>query len=118
MEIKTAITALIQSEKIKSGIIWMIQVGNMLSGMDQNEKTGAENTIKALINMIGHESVLARRTTKDEAWTNVEKDIDMALVMINSGVSHEASFHLGKALRQVTGIGSRNMSFLIEKGIL
>lgn len=118
MEIKTAITALIQSEKIKSGIIWMIQLVNMLSDMGQNEKPGSEKTLKTLIQMIGQESVLARRATKDEAWTDVEKDIDMALVMINSGVSQEAGFHLGKALRQVTGIGSRNMSYLIDRKIL
>ena len=118
MDSKTAVTALIQSEKIKSGIIWVMQIVNMLSGMGQNEKPGTEKTLQTLVNMIGHESVLARRTTKDEAWTTVEKDIDMALVMINSGVSHEANFHLGKALRQVTGIGSRSMSYLIDKKIL
>ncbi|MFO7964938.1 MAG: hypothetical protein R6U50_13525 [Desulfobacterales bacterium] len=118
MEIKNAVTALIQSDKIKSGIIWTIQLVNMLSDTGQNEKPGAKNMIRTLIGMIGHESVLARRMTRDGAWTEVEKDIDMALVMIDSGVFQEAGFHLGRALRQATGIAGRNMSFLVEKGIL
>ena len=118
MDTKEAITALLQSEKIKSGIIWVTHLVNMAGALPQNEKTGLEKSIKLLINMVGHESVLARRTTGDKAWIDIEKDIDMALVMVNSGVCHEASYHLSKALRQVTGISSRAMSFLIKKDLL
>lgn len=118
MNAKTAITALSQSEKIKSGILWATQLVEMLAEMGQAEKQGAEKSVKALITMMGHESVLTRRTTRDSSWVDIEKDLDMALVMINSGVAHEATYHLGRALRQVAGIGSRSMSFLIEIGVL
>lgn len=117
METQHAITALFQSEKIKSGIIWATQIVNMLDELPANEKPGAEKSVTILINMVGHESVLARRTTGDKAWVNIEKDIDMALVMINSKVPHEASYHLSRALRQVTGIGQKCMTFLIDKGL-
>jgi hypothetical protein len=118
MNTKEAITALSQSEKIKSGIVWATHMTQMAGELPQNEKSGIEKSIKLLINMIGHESVLARRTTGDKTWINIEKDIDMALVMVNSGVSHEAAYHLSQALRQVTTISSRCMSFLVEKGLL
>jgi hypothetical protein len=118
MNTKTAITAFSQSEKLKSGIIWATQIVDMLAEMSQNEKSGAEKSVKALIAMMGYESVIARRSTGDSAWINLEKDLDMALVMINSGVAHEATYHLSRALRQAAGIGSKSMSFLIENGVL
>ena len=117
MNTKSAIVAFSQSEKLKSGIIWATQLVDMLAEMPQNEKPGAEKSVKALIAMMGYESVVARRATEDAAWIDIEKDLDMALVMINSGAAHEAPYHLSRALRQATGIGSKSMSFLIEKGV-
>jgi len=118
MDTKEAVTALYQSEKIKSAIMWVTHLVNLTEDLPRHETSGVEKSIKLLINMIGHESVLARRTTGDKVWINIEKDIDMALVMVNSGVTHEAAFHLSQALRQVTTISSRCMTFLIEKGLL
>ena len=118
MNTKEAIITLSQSEKIKSGIIWITHLVNMAGGLPQNEKLGLEKSIQQLVNMVGHESVLARRTTGDKSWIDIEKDIDMALVMVNSGVSYEAAFHLSKALRQVTAISSRAMTFLTDMGLL
>jgi hypothetical protein len=118
MNAKTAIAAFAQSEKIKSGVIWAMHLVEMLAGIDQKEKPGAEKSIRALILMMGHESTLTRRATADDAWVEIEKDLDMAVVMIDSGVAHEAAFHLGRALRRATGIGGRAMSLLIEQGLL
>ena len=115
---KTAVTTLTQGEKIKSGIIWANEVAGTLPGLGPGEKAGAEKTLVALIRMIGFEAVLTRRNTGNDAWMDVEKDLDMALVMIHSGVSHEATFHLNKALHKTTSLTQKSMAYLIDKGIL
>jgi hypothetical protein len=40
------------------------------------------------------------------------------MVMISSGVAHEAGYHLTQALTQVTTIGQRSMTILKDKGHL
>ena len=118
MYTKAAITEFSQCEKIKAGIIWTSQTLNLLSGMVAAEKKGAELAIKTIIGMIGGEALLARKATGDTDWMNVEKNIDMAMVMIDSGVAQEAAFHLTRALRQVTGKAQRAMAILVAKGLL
>jgi hypothetical protein len=118
MNPKTAVTMLYQGEKIKSGIIWANELIQSAAVLSPSEKPGAEKAVSTLIRMIGFESVLARRATRDEVWTHLEKDLDMALVMIDSGVFHEASFHLNKALRQAAGISQKGMTFLMDQGLL
>ncbi|MBU4317430.1 MAG: hypothetical protein KKF30_09160 [Proteobacteria bacterium] len=115
---KSAVTLVYQGEKIKSGIIWANEMIQSAAGLSGLEKTGAEKAVTTLIRMIGFESVLARRATLDEAWTHVEKDLDMAMVMIDSGVFHEAAFHLSKALRHAAGLSQKGMIFLMDNGIL
>ncbi len=52
------------------------------------------------------------------SWDEVEKHIDMAMVMINSNMVQESGFHLTRSLSQVTGIAQRSMSVLKDEGIL
>ena len=118
MNIKAAVTEFSQSEKIKAGIIWATQSLNLLSGMPGPEKKGAESAIRTLIGMIGQEAHLARKATGDTIWMNTEKNIDMAMVMIDSGVPREAAFHLTRALGQVTSRAQRAMSVLVASGLL
>jgi hypothetical protein len=118
MDSKAAIAAFSQSDKVKSGIIWASQALTLLSGMPESEKKGAEAVLKTMITMIGREVHLARKTTGDTAWMNAEKNIDMALVMMDSGVSHEAAYHLTHALQQVTAKAQQSMSILVDKGLL
>lgn len=118
MEVQETIIAFSQSEKIKSGLIWVSQALQMLNGLQAPEKRGAEKTTKAIIGMIAHEIQLGKNVTGDVSWDEVLKHIDKALVMINSGVASEAVVHLTQALSQVTSIGHRSMSFLKEKGFL
>ena len=118
MNRQKAIIAFSQSEKIKAGLIWMsqtVEIYNSISGMDRQ---GAEKIIKAVIGMIAHEVHLASRITGDETWKDVEKHIDMALIMINSQVLQESGFHLTRALSQVTSIGQRSLTVLKEEGLL
>ena len=118
MEAKEAIMACSQSEKIKSGLIWVSHSLEMLGGLPEPEKQGGEKTIKAILNMIVHEIRLAVTLVKDASWKGIERDIDQALIMINSGVGSESVLQLTQALSQVTTIGHRAMSLLKEKNLL
>lgn len=118
MEIQEAIMAFCQSEKIKSGIIWVSQSLQMLEGLPEPEKNGAVEIIKSLFNMIIHEIKLAERYADDVTWADTEKYIEQAIVMIDSGVAFEAVSHLTKSLSKITNIGHRSMSFLKEQGLL
>lgn len=118
METNKAILAFSQSEKIKEGLLWASNTLNMLPGLPEHEKKGAEKVIHALINMIGQEIRLARAVSGIENWDDVEPYIDKAVLMINSGVSQEAIEHLSRALSMVTTIGQRSMSALKDKGLV
>ena len=118
MEIDKAILAFSQSEKIKAGIIWISHALDMLQGLPGAEKKGGEKMINAVLNMIGHEIRLAMTVAGGEGWLEIEPHIDKALVMVDSGVGHEANVHLSKALSKTTNIGQRSMTFLSEQKLL
>ena len=118
MTVQEAVMAFSQSEKIKSGLIWISQALAMLEGIGEPEKQGGEKIIKAIINMVLQEVALAKRVAGDASWEDIEKSVDQAVVMINSGVGSESVFHLTRALSQVTSIGHRSMSFLKEERLL
>ena len=118
MTVKEAIMAFSQSEKIKSGLIWVSQLLELVSGLSGPEKLGGERMIKAIIGMVVQEVRLAKSVAGDASWGDIEKGIDQAIVMINSGVAPESVVHLTQALSRVTGIGHRSMSFLKDQGHL
>ncbi len=118
MEINEAIMAFSQSEKIKAGLISISQSLEVLRGLAGGEIRGGEKIINVLLGMIDHEVRLAMTVTRHEEWNDVGPYIDKAVVMVNSGVGHEATVHLSKALSKVTTIGQQSMTFLKEKGLL
>lgn len=118
MEINQAITAFSQSEKIKAGLIWATQVVEIYKALPEADKPGAEKIIKAIVDMIGNEILICKKSAPDELWIEVEKNIETASVMIHSHVAHEAGFHLTRALTQATTMGQRSMSILKDKGLL
>jgi len=118
MEISNSIMAFSQSEKIKSGLIWISQALEMLKGLSNGERGGGEKMLSALLNMIGHEIQLAKTVAGGAEWDEIEPYIDKAVVMVNSGVGHEATVHLSMALSKVTNIGHQSMTFLKEKSLL
>ncbi|MBW1815719.1 MAG: hypothetical protein JRJ60_01010 [Deltaproteobacteria bacterium] len=118
MKVDQAIMGLSQSEKIKAGLIWVSQALELGRGLHPSESRGAEQVIKALVGMIGHEVRLARNIAPDDAWETVEKRLEQAEVMINSGVGPESVIHLTRAVSQTTGIGRRAMTLLKDKGLL
>ena len=90
----------------------------MYKALPEGDKPGAEKIIKAFVDMIGSEILICRKSTPDDLWVEVEKNIDTAMVMINSSVAHEAGYHLTQALTRVTTIGQRSMSILKDNGLL
>ncbi len=116
MKISDAATAYSQSDKVKSGLIWLTQLLEIWAGFSDRDRRGAEKIIGAAMEMVAYECHLSRRLTGDEAWVQVEKHVDMALVMIRSGVPQECAFHFTRALSHVTGIGQRAMEFLKKEG--
>ncbi|MGD2125495.1 MAG: hypothetical protein PVG99_05405 [Desulfobacteraceae bacterium] len=118
MKTNEAILGFSQSEKIKAGLIWISNCLELLQGLTDEEKKGAEKIVNAVLNMIGREIGLARTLVRHEEWDVIEPYIDKTLIMINSGVGEEAFTHLSKALSKVTNIGQQSMSLLKEKELL
>jgi hypothetical protein len=118
MEVKEAIVAFAQSEKIKTGILWLTQSFELLPGLHEADRAGAERIIRTNLHMLLNEVRLAQTLTSGISWEPVEKPMNTAIVMVNSGVPQEAAFHLTQALSQVTNIGGRSMKLLKDEGLL
>ncbi|MGB9438967.1 MAG: hypothetical protein WCB15_13555 [Desulfobacterales bacterium] len=118
MHVNQAIIAFSQSEKLKSGIIWASQIIEMCIALSEPEKPGAERVLKTLISMIAAEIHVAQKAAPHDVWQDVEKDINTAIVMLNSGVTHEAGYHLTQALTKVTTVGQQSMTLLTDEGLL
>jgi hypothetical protein len=118
MQIDEAITAFSQSEKIKAGLIWASHLVEIYKTLAEADKSGAGKIIRAIVDLIGHEILICKKSAPDKLWLEIEKNIETAAVMIRSNVAHEAGFHLTRALTQVTTIGQRSMSMLKDKGLL
>ena len=118
MHVNQAIIAFSQSEKLKSGIIWASQIIEMCITLAESEKPGAEKVLKTLINMIATEIHVAKKAAPHDVWQDAEKDMNTAMVMLNSGVTHEAGYHLTQALTKVTTVGQQAMTLLTDEGLL
>jgi hypothetical protein len=118
MNVQHAIMTFTQSEKVKSGIIWATSSVEHLQRFLSDDRQGAITALRTFVGMIIREVHLSKKYSSEETWLEVEKHVDMALVMIDSGVPQEASFHLTRALTQVTSISHRSMKILKEQGLL
>ena len=112
------VAAFSESEKIKAGLQWVSHCAQVFSHLTDIDRRGAEKMIKVMIQLISGEIQLAGRVTGDPAWSEAARHVEMAAVMVDSGVASEAGFHLTRALSHVTGIGQRSMTQLREKGLL
>ncbi len=118
MDSKQAIISFSQSEKVKSGLIWCSQCAQLAENLAQDEQLGAVKVLQHLIGMVANEIQLARQVSGEGIWMEAEKALSTARVMVNSGVAHEAVYHLTQALSQVNRIGQAAMTELIDKGML
>ena len=118
MNTQSAILAFSQSEKIKAGLIWTSQTIEMVMGLPDQNKPGAEQIISALVSMVANEIHLGMKIAPHEHWEAALKHINNAIVMLNSNVIHDAPYHLSKALSHVTSIGQTAMTRLREDGLV
>ena len=118
MDTQSAILAFSQSEKIKAGLIWASQTIEMVMGLPDQNKPGAEQVISVLVSMVANEIHLGMKIAPHEHWEAALKHINNAIVMLNSNVIHDAPYHLSKALSHVTSIGQTAMTRLREDGLV
>lgn len=118
MKTDQAILAFSQSEKIKGGLIWLSQTLELLQGFHGAERKGSETTVNHMLHMVAHETDVARTITGHEIWGEIAAHIDRAAGMVSSGVGHEATVHLSRALSQVTNVALEAMTTLKERGLL
>jgi len=118
MDTREAIMGFSQGEKIKAGLIWASQVIQLMEGLADGEKSAGAKTAGALVDMISNEIMLARNMGGDPAWGEMQKDLDRARVMIDSGIPSEAVTHLTRALSRSTDVAGRAMTFLKDEGLL
>ena len=118
MNTRSTILAFSHSEKLKTAILWANQLVDMHLGQTENQQKGSSALIRVVVSMISNEIHLASQLAPDEQWENVAKHVNLGLVMIDSGVVAEASFHMTKALSHVTTIGQRSMQQSMDQGLL
>jgi hypothetical protein len=118
VKINEAILAFSQSEKIKAGIIWLTQALEVVARMPERSRKSAERTAGVFLGLMLRDVHISAKVTGEPQWREAEKNIDLALVMLDSGVGHEAGYHLTRALSHVTAIGQRSMTLLKENGLL
>jgi Ni,Fe-hydrogenase I small subunit len=118
MKSNQAIKAFSQSEKLKSALIWATQLIQVHLSLAESDKPGAEKIIKTLISMIANEITVAQKAAPHDDWFEAEKNVNTAIVMLNSGVAHDSGYHLTQALSKVTNVGQQSMTLLIDEGLL
>jgi hypothetical protein len=116
-DVKRAVAAYAQSEKVKSGLIWICQVAEQVAAMEGPGRQQGVSLLETLARLVAGESELAGRVTGDRRWHEIGEKINMALVMIRSGVPQETGFHLTRAISRVTRIGGQAASILRDKGL-
>jgi hypothetical protein len=118
MKSSEAIMAFSQSEKVKAGLIMIAGSLELLKNLPEEEKRGASRIIYMDLSMLGHEVGLAKVVAGHEEWNEVERFLNKALVMFDSGIGEEALIHVSRALSRVTNIGQQSMSYLKDNGLL
>ena len=118
MHTREAILSFSQSEKIKAGIIWLSQALALLNGLPEKNRKSAEKVAHVFLSSLLRDVHLSAKLSGDEAWRDAEKNIDLALVMLDSGVAKESTYHITRALGSVTTIGQRAMTYLKDEGLL
>lgn len=118
MQNRQAIISFSQSEKVKSALIWCSTCANLVQNLPEAQQQGAVRVLQSLLAMVDNEVQLARQASGEPIWNEVEKMLNTARIMVDSGVSQEAEYHLTQALTQVNRIGQRSLTHLIEQGLM
>ena len=116
-KIRLSVLTYAQCEKVKSGLLWVSQLADQLAAMSDVTRQHGVPLLRTLAQRVGDEALLAGRITGDPHWRQICQKINMALVMIDSGVPQETTYHLTQALTQVTRLGGRAAVLLEENGL-
>ena len=117
MEPRDATLLFSQADRIKAGLIWASALVEHLTALPEAEKRGALKGLTRLIEMLGNDIQMARRHAPAVSWDVAEKEVDLALVMIRSGVPLESTYHLTRALSRVTDMAQRALAVLKAAGL-
>lgn len=118
MQTRQAIIAFSQSEKVKSALIWCSTCAHLSQNMPEQQQQGAVRVLQSLVAMVANEVQLARQASGEPIWLEVDKILNTARIMIDSGVSGEAEYHFTQALTQVNRIGQKSLTYLMEQGMM
>ena len=118
MDVKSAIMAFSQSEKVKAALIFSSHALEAAEGMPEAEKRGAVRTVKTSLDLVGHEIRLAGSLSPEIPWEKVENRLERAMVMLDSGLGSEAVPLLTETLSRVTNIGLHSMETLKNRGLI
>jgi hypothetical protein len=66
-EVKEAVSAYAQSEKVKSGLIWICQIADQVAAIEGPGRQQGILLLQTLAHMVADESDLAGRMTGDDA---------------------------------------------------
>ena len=103
---KRAVAAYAQSEKVKSGLIWICQVAEQVAAMEgPGRQQGVSVVDRPLPAWLPASRNWPEGSPATGRWHEIGENINMALVMIRSGVPQETGFHLTRAISRVTRIG-------------
>ena len=118
MDTPAAATAYALGDKIKSGLIWASALVEQTLMMPPGPKTGAEQVLIQLMEMIANDLHVSKRRAPHPSWDTAEKELDLAIVMARSGVVMESTYHLTRALSHVTEVAREGMATLKKKGLI
>ena len=104
------VMAFCQSEKIKSGIIWVSQSVQLLLGLHEPERSGGERMVKVLLEMVLSEVSLAETLVGAEEWEAARGHLERAAVMSPSGT---IDADLAREL-SLTGVAARATGLILD----
>jgi len=115
---KEAILGFMMGERMKAALIVATQLAMVVEGLPEPDKVGANRVFSAYLNTLYRDIGLAHRVSAQEEWTELRKELDGGMVMVESKVPQGAMDNLSRAITQATTISNRAMTFLRDKGLL
>jgi len=115
---KEAILGLMMGERVKAALIVATQLAMVVEGLAEPDKVGANRVFSAYLNTLYRDIGLAHKVSVQDEWTELRKELDGGMVMVESKVPQGAIDNFSRAITHATTISNRAMTFLKDKGLL
>jgi len=115
---KGAILGFMMGERVKAALIAATQMAMVIEGLPDPDRLGATKVFSTYLQSLYRDLGLGQKIYPQEEWTDLRKELDSAMVMVESKVAHASLDNLSKAITHATTISNRAMTFLTEKGLL